>query len=400
MHVAAILLLSLTPVQQDDGEFITLTNARILTGSGREFVKGSIVIADGKIVTVIDSANLKGARKVINLSEKVIIPGLIDAACALGVAGPANEDGEEVAPQVRIIDSLDPRSPDLARARQSGVTAAFVEPGNRGVIGGVASVIKTAGSSRAAMIVREEAAIKGAIGPGPAQGNYPPRGAAATFFARRPTTRMGVAWEFRKAFFDARRYGEAHDETDPGKELLLRALAGNLPVRIAASRVTDLETAIEIAKELGLSIAIEEAQESHKHAETLAKRNIPVLLRPVMGTAPGYAPEPNEIRLDAFTILIKAGVKTALLPAGEQKSDGMLASVAFAVRYGAKPADALRAATLTPAEILGVADRIGSIEKGKDADLVVLSGEPHEVTTRVEKVMIGGRWVYGESGEK
>jgi imidazolonepropionase-like amidohydrolase len=382
------LLLALALVQ--DNEEIVLKSSRIITVSGAES-KGFVVIANGKIKDIVDEVP-EGA-KVVDLAGKIVIPGLIDAGCTLGIAGPTNEEGDEVAPQVRILDALDPRSPDLARARQNGVTAAFVAPGNRGVIGGLASVIKTAGPSRAAMIVREEAAMKAAIGPGPTLGNFSPRGTPATFYSRRPTTRMGVAWEFRKAFFDARRYGEQHDQPDPGKELLLQALGGKLPVRIASSRVTDVETALNVAEELGLTIVFEEAQEAYKRADLLAKRKIPVLLRPSMlGVPPFIGGEPVEARLDAFVQLNRAGVRTALLSTGDQ----LLPSVAFAVRHGAAPADALRAVTLTPAEILGVADRMGSLEKGKDADLVVLSGEPHDVTTRVEKVMIGGRWVFGD----
>lgn len=387
MRLALILALAV-PQEADDA--VALVNGRILTVSGAE--AKILVISRGKIREIAGEPPAGAA--IVDLGGRIVIPGLIDAGCTLGIVGPTNEEGDEVAPQVRIIDALDPRSPDLVRARQSGVTAAFVAPGNRGVIGGLASVIKTAGPSRAAMIVREEAAMKAAIGPGPYQGNFSPRGTPATFFARRPTTRMGVAWEFRKAFFDARRYGEQHREADAGQELLLRALGGKLAVRIAASRVTDLETSLTLAEELGLTIAFEEAQEAHKRADVLAKKRIPVLLRPSMlggvPSAPGEAP---EARLDAFTILIKAGVKTALLATGDQ----LLPSVAFAVRHGAAPADALRAVTLTPAEILGIADRMGSLEKGKDADLVVLSGQPHEVTTRVEKVMIGGRWVFGDN---
>ena len=386
MALAAALLTSLC---QDDQ--VVLTNAKILSVSGEPIAKGAVVVRGGKIVAVADNVVFPEA-KVIDLSGKVIIPGLIDAGCTLGVAGPANEDGEEVAPHVRIADSLDPRSPDLARARQCGVTAAFVEPGNRGVIGGVASIVRTSGPSRAAMMVRESAALKAVIGPTPTQGNFSPRGSAPTFFARRPTTRMGVAWELRKAFFDA---GRAEGD-DPGKAVLAQALAGKIPVRIAASRITDLETAIQIADELGLTIVFEEAQEAYKRADLLVKRNIPVLLRlSVNGTAPMYFGEQNEVRLDTFSLLLKAGVKTALLSTGDPRSEGVLPAVSFAVRGGASPAEALRAVTLTPAEILGVADRMGSLEAGKDANLVVLSGEPHDVTTRVEKVMIDGRWVFG-----
>lgn len=393
--LAAALLLGL---QVEDAT--VLTKARIITVSGEEIPEGSVVVVNGRIQQVGATVDVPQGAKIVVLAGKTVIPGLIDGGCTLGVAGPANEDGDEVAPQVRIADSLDPRSPDLARARGCGVTAAFVEPGNRGVIGGTAAVIRTSGTSRAAMILREDAAIKAAIGPGPSQGNYPPRGGAATFFARRPTTRMGVAWEFKKAFFDARRGGERHSEGDPGRERLLLALAGKLPVRIAASRGTDLETAMQLADELGLTIVIEEAQEAHLHAEALAKRKIPVLLRPSVGAAVIGVNDGTDLRLDTFGILIRAGVRTALLAPGEQRSEGLLSSVAFAVRYGADRRAALRAVTLTPAEILGVSDRMGSLDAGKDADLVVLSGDPADLTSRVERVMIGGRWVSEERADR
>jgi imidazolonepropionase-like amidohydrolase len=268
----------------------------------------------------------------------------------------------------------------------------MIEPGNRGVIGGLGAVVKTAGASRKAMTLRKDAALKAAMGLAPAQGNSAPRGAAASFYNRRPTTRMGVTWEFRKAFFDARKA----EVRDPAGDVLNQALSGALPVRISATRVTDIDTALEVAEELSLTISIEEAQEAYKRAELLAKRRVPVLLRPV---PPPAGSEPEEYRLDTFTRLIRAGVQTALLPAAESRSEDLLDSAAFAVRYGAEPGDALRAVTLTPAEILGVADRIGSLEAGKDADLVVLSGPPHEITTRVEKVMVDGRWVYGERSQ-
>src|SRR5213075_1304746 len=148
MMLAAAGLMALCA--QDDQ--VVRTNAKIISVSGETIARGAVVVRGGKIVAVADNVAFPEA-KVLDLAGKVIIPGLIDAGCTLGIAGPANEDGEEVAPQVRIVDSLDPRSPDLARARQSGVTAAFVEPGNRGVIGGMASIIRTSGTSRSAMMI-------------------------------------------------------------------------------------------------------------------------------------------------------------------------------------------------------------------------------------------------------
>jgi len=381
MRLGLALLMALGSV---DDEPIILANAKIVCVTGETIEKGYLVIQGGKIADLgVGTTQTKGRQ--VDLSGRVVIPGLINGGSALGVVGNTNEDGEEVAPQVRILDSFDPRSGELSRARQSGVTAAFLEPGNRGVIGGVASVIKTAGASRSAMVVRDDAAIKAAMGLAPALGNFAPRGSAATFFTRRPTTRMGVAWEFRKAFFDARKAQEP--------AVMVQALAGTLPVRISASRVTDIETALQLAEEFHLQISLEEAQEAYKRAPLLASRKIGVFLRPAPAPA---SSEPEEFRPDTFTWLVRAGVATALL-APYDRPEALLASVAFAVRDGATPGEALRAVTATPAELLGVADRIGSLAAGKDADLVVLSGAPHEVTTRVEKVMIDGRWVYGEN---
>jgi imidazolonepropionase-like amidohydrolase len=379
---ALIVLLTLASAQEGD---LVLTKARILPVSGEPIARGYVVVRDGKIADVGTGEAPAGGGRTLDLSGKTVIPGLIHGGSALGVTGSPNEDAEEVEPTLRILDSFDPRSPELSRARQSGITATLIEPGNRAVIGGVATVVKTAGASRAAMVVREEAALKGALGLAPAQGNSAPRGSPASFFTRRPTTRMGVTWEFRKAFFDAR--------GAKAPAVLLRAMEGALPVRLSASRVTDLETALQLADELHLRVAVEEAQEAYKRADLLAARKVPVLLRP---SPPSMSSEPEEFRPEAFTTLVRAGVATALLPAGDQKPEALLAAVALAVREGATAAEALRAVTATPAEILGVADRLGSLAPGKDADLVVLSGEPHEATTRVEKVMIDGRWVFGE----
>ncbi|HEV3026800.1 MAG TPA: hypothetical protein VG457_04465, partial [Planctomycetota bacterium] len=158
----ALLLVAVFASPDDDG--IALTNARILPVAGEPIAKGYLLIRDGKITAVGSGSPPDGKARVIDLSGKTLIPGLVLGASALGVVGATNEDGEEVAPQVRILDSFDPRSGDLSRARQCGITAAQIEPGNRGVIGGIASVLKTAGASRSAMLVREEAELKAAMG--------------------------------------------------------------------------------------------------------------------------------------------------------------------------------------------------------------------------------------------
>ena len=381
MIAVALLVLFAQSVDEE----VLLTNVRILSGTGAVVEKGAVQIKQGRIVSVGDLPDTDAYKgRIIDLGGKTLIPGLVLGASALGVSGNANEDGEEIAPEFRILDSFDRSSGDLSRARQNGITSALIEPGNRGVIGGVGAVVKT-GDRGPSQVLSEKAVLKAAMGLAPAAGNSAPRGTSASFFNRRPTTRMGVAWEFKKAFADA---GGAKSPSGS----LHRALAGKLPLRVSASRVTDIDTAIQLADEFHLTLTFEEAQEAYKRAELLGGRKIPVFLRPV---APPPSQEPQEYRLDTFTTLLRAGVPVALLPASD-KPDGLLAAISFAVRHGATPEEALRAVTLTPAEVLGIADRVGSIVPGKDADLVVLSGPPHEITTRVEKVMIDGRWILGD----
>lgn len=388
--IAVALLVLLAQAAPADEEFL-LTNARIYTGTGAVIEKGAIQIRNGRIVTVGEAPETSGYHggRIISLDGKTVIPGLVLGASALGVVGNANEDGEEIAPDFRVLDSYDRSSVDVSRARQNGITTALIEPGNRGVIGGIGTVVKTSDRGGSPLVF-EMALLKAAMGLAPAAGNSAPRGTSASFFTRRPTTRMGVAWEFKKAFADAGRREKSETST------LQKALARRVPLRVSASRVTDLDTAIQLADEFHLTLTFEEAQEAYKRVDVLAGRKIPIFLRPV---APPPSQEPQEYRLDTFTTLARGGVPTALLPATD-KPDGLLAAISFAVRHGATPEEALRAVTLTPAELLDVADRVGSLAPKKDADLVVLSGPPHEITTRVEKVMIDGRWILGERAER
>ena len=382
------LLTVLACLGGDPDETVLIKGGRVIPMKGEELRDASILIVGGRIAKIGRDLEVPAGAVVIEASGRTIIPGLIDAGSTLGTEGAANEDGSEVTPEVRILDMVDPASRELARARQCGITTIFVAPGNRNVIGGIASVIKTQGASRKALTIVEEAALKGAMGGAPTAGNYPPRGSTATFYARRPTTRMGVVWEFKKAFVDAK---------EGGSPILGRALEGKLPVRVAASRATDIESLLKIADELGLSVVIEEGQEAYKVADALASRKVPVLLRPEF-TVDGS--EGSEIRFDAFRKLVDKGVRVGLLPMQSDRPESLLATAALAVKHGATRDEALRAVTAGVAEILGVAGRVGSLEEGKDADLVILSGDPLDVTSRVETVVIGGKVVYTERANR
>ena len=393
--IAVVVLVALT-AQAPPTEVTVYKAAKILTGTGAPIADGVIIVQGGKITAVGAGLKIPDGAKVVDLGGATVIPGLVDANLVLWLDGAENEEAREITPDYRVVDGLNPNARDLQRAVQSGVTTAFVGPGNRNVIGGLASVLKTRGATLKEMIVREEAALKATVGSGPSAGNYSPRGSPPLdVYARRPTTRMGVTWEFRKAFLDAARYdADRPPKLDPAREILARALERKLPVRIAASRAFDIESALRLAEEFNLSITFEEAEESYRHIELLAKRKVAVALRPTFQAGRVLANDGSELRYGTFAALVKAGIPTALLTGGAGEDESLLSMAAFAVRYGATREQALRAITLTPAEILGVADRVGSLEKGKDADFTVLTGDPLEVTSRVERVVVNGRTAY------
>ncbi|HEU4334410.1 MAG TPA: amidohydrolase family protein [Candidatus Eisenbacteria bacterium] len=392
--LAAVALLALARAPLAD--VTAYKAARIITGAGTQIADGVILVENGKITAVGAGLKIPDGAKVVDLGSATVIPGLVDANLILWLDGPENEEAREITPDFRVVDGLNPKARDLQRAVQTGVTTAFVAPGNRNVIGGLAAVLKTSGPALKDMIVRDEAALKATVGSGPSSGNYPPRGMPPMdFYARRPTTRMGVTWEFRRAFIDAGTYAsERPAKPDPARDVLARALDRKLPVRIAASRAFDIESALRLADEFKLAVTLEEAEEAYRYVDALAKRKTPVALRPTFQSGRIWASDGSELRYGTFAALANAGVPTALLTGGSGEDESLLAMAAFAVRYGATREQALRAITLTPAEMLGVADRVGTLEKGKDADFAVLTGDPLDLTSRVERVVVNGRTAY------
>jgi len=218
-----------------------------------------------------------------------------------------------------------------------------------------------------------------------------------SFYYRRPTTRMAVAWMLRKSFFDAQQYAAvSHEREDPEMEVLAAALRGSVPIRITVRRAIDIRTAFRIADEYGLRIIVDECTEGYKVAELIAEKQAPVVIGPFYFYPRNYSQysEGREFNWNNAGILADAGVKVALASGAEAEAVDLLSAAVFAVRHGMSREQALKAITLTPAEILGVADRVGSLKEGNDADILVLSGDPLASTTRLERVILNGRTVY------
>ena len=378
-------------------EVTAIKAGKILTISGEPITEGVILVEDGKIVDIGTGIEIPEGAVVIDAGKSVVMPGLVDASAAAPVRGDLNEQSSEITSSFRISDALDPQSKALKRIVQMGVTTLFVSPGRQNVIGGLGVVVKPAGKIPQQMIVKDEAALRIVMDLDSTEGNrIPRREPAANFYYRRPGTRMAIIWMLRKSFFDAQQQADSEQTEDPNLAILSAALKNEIPIHVNARRAIVIRAALKVADEYGLKLILQECTEGYKVAGQLAERKIPVVLGPFYyypGNMGQYR-EGRKVNWNNAGILAEAGVKVALASGGQAGAIDILTAATFAVRHGMDRDEALKAITITPAEILGVADRVGSLEKGKDADIVVLSGDPLNVTTRVEKVILNGKTVY------
>jgi len=383
---------------------VTVVKAgKILTISGEPIEDGVILIENGKITEIGKGIEIPEGATVIDASKSVVMPGLVDASATAPVRGDLNEQSSEITPTYRISDALDPQDKILKRVVQTGVTTLFVSPGLQNVIGGLGVVVKPAGKIPQQMIVKDKAALTIVMDLDSTEGNRIPwREPPTNFYYRRPGTRMAIIWMLRKSFFDAQQQVDSEQTEDPNQAVLSAALKDEIPIHVNARRAIVIRAALKVADEYGLKLILQECTEGYKVAGQLAERKIPVVLGPFYyypGNMGQYQ-EGRKVNWNNAGILAEAGVKVALASGGQPGSIDILTVATFAVRHGMNRDEALKAITITPAEILGVADRVGSLEKGKDADIVVLSGDPLNVTTRVEKVILNGKTVYQQtSGE-
>jgi len=391
------LLLVSAFVAPGRAEVTAVKAGRILTISGEPITDGVILIEDGKIVEIGTGIEIPEDAVVIDAGKSVVMPGLVDASAAAPVRGDLNEQSSEITPTFRISDALDPQSKALKRVVQTGVTTLFVSPGRQNVIGGLGVVVKPAGKIPQQMIVKDEAALRIVMDLDSTQGNrIPRREPAINFYYRRPGIRMAIIWMLRKSFFDAQQQADSEQTEDPNMAILSATLKDEIPIHVNARRAIVIRAALKVADEYGLKLILQECTEGYKVAGQLAEGKIPVVLGPFYyypGNMGQYR-EGRKVNWNNAGILAEAGVKVALSSGGQSGAIDILTAATFAVRHGMDRDESLKAITITPAEILGVADRVGSLEKGKDADIVVLSGDPLNVTTCIEKVILNGKTVY------
>ena len=369
--------------------------------------KGTVLIEDGKIKAVGKNVKIPKGAEVIDASGKVVMPGLVEAHCHIGIweeaIGWAGSDGNEATepatPHMRAIDAIKANADEggLEAALKAGITTAQVLPGSANVIGGWGVVIKT--TPRVVvddMVLLHPSGMKVAFGENP-------RRVYGVEQKKMPSTRMGVAGILRDWLQKTKNYIEKKErfKDDPEKmpevdvklEALEPVLRGEIPLRAHAHRADDIATAVRIAEEFGVKMSWEHATEGHRIAEWIAEKGVPAVWGPSL-TARGKW-EMRELDFSTPKTLHDAGVKFAIQTDALGQPIGFLPLCAgLAVKHGLPYDAALKAITITPAEIIGVADRVGSIEKGKDADIRILDGDPLELRTKVEMVLIDGEIVY------
>ena len=386
---------------------LAITGGKILTITRGIIEKGTILIDNGKIVDVGTDVEVPEGTTSIDTSGKVVMPGLVEAHCHVGIweetIGWAGSDGNEMTdpatPHMRAIDAIKANADErgLEAALQAGITTAQILPGSANVIGGTGVVLKTAKKVVVDdMVIRNPSGMKIAFGENP-------RRVYGVEQKKMPSTRMGVAAILREWLIKAKNYMERKElfkddpekmpEIDPKLEALELVLRREIPLRAHAHRADDVATAVRIAEEFGLEMSWEHATEGHRIAKWLAEKGVPAVWGPSL-TARGKW-EMRELNFETPKALHEAGAKFAI------QTDAVGQTIAFlpicagmAVKSGLPYDAALKAITINPAEIIGVADRVGSIEKGKDADLRILDGDPLELQTKVEKVIIDGEIAY------
>ena len=315
-----------------------------------------------------------------------------------------NEQSSEVVPHIHVIDALDLRSRNFDRLVRGGVTTVYASPDASAVIGARGAIVHTAGP-RASRVLVPAAAVKATIGSEPSSlGTYnrSPSRYSTSMYARRPNSRMGLVWVFRKAFYDAVRlrdgldvYGA--DTAEPeALDVILDIRERKVPLRIQARIQRDILAALRLAEEFDLEFTLEEATEAYLTIDELKAASVPVIFGPIYERPSGIrvrSGEGNESRYFTFRALLEAKIPTALSAQDLREEDGLARQAMYAQRFGVSFDDALRSVTQTPARMLGLDKDLGTLDRGKRADLVVWSGTPFAATSMPQVVLIDGEVV-------
>ncbi len=380
-----------------------IKNAKIYTMADRIIENGSILIENGKIKEIGNDLIQPLNVEVIDAEGKFVFPGFIDAHCHIGMmeegigfeGNDVNEITDPITPHLRGIDGVNPRDEAFALALAGGVTTACTGPGSANVVGGTFSIIKLFGNRVDDMIIKNDSAMKCAFGENPKRCYNEKK--------QMPSTRMGTASKLRELLSKTIEYknkiNAAGDDAtklpawDMKLEAMLPVINKEIPLKAHAHRTDDIFTSIRIAKEFGVKLTLDHCTEGHLIADQISKEGLPAIVGPSFGSKSKF--ELNNKTFKTPKVLFDAGVKIAIMtdsPVIPLEYLAMCAALSF--KSGLEEMEALKCITINAAEILGVSDRIGSLEVGKDADLVIWDRHPFDLQANVEKTIIDGKIVY------
>jgi imidazolonepropionase-like amidohydrolase len=377
----ALLALMAVGAAPEDG-VVAIKGARVIPVSGPELESATIIVRGGKIEAVGKDLEIPWDARVIDGIRKVVIPGLVEAHTSRGTDRP-NERLASV-PFVSTFDSLNPVDPYFEECLRQGITTLCVMPGNDTMIGGQGCIVRPTGVTTESMMVVKNVGMKLSLKP------------------KAGVSRMAHMAALRKELSDAaEQLKDKKSEADPRREPMSKLLKGLLPAYVYCPTASDVHRAIELADASGLKLKLVLGRDGWKAAAEIAKKNLEAILDPELEYWETDESKHDDVRRFGAEAPAKAGVKIALQTDGQTYGSSYLwYQAAVAVRNGLTRAEALRAITLAPAEILGLGTRLGSIEKGKDGNLVVLTGDLLDSQSWVETVLIDGKVVYERSKDE
>ena len=393
------------PENLEQAAVLAIRAGTIFPISGMPFADGVILVEDGKIKRIGRDVEIPAGVPVIDARQFTVMPGLVSARSYVGITSnwrrqsSVDEPSKPIVPELEVKHAVEPQAPLFTFARELGITTVMVTPGNRNVIGGQGAVLRTEGDVVDKMIVKDRAVMVFGLGGSAKREN------------EMPSTRMGIAALLRETLIKAQEYGNAverYEKEKKGKEpqrdlsleALLPVLRGEMPVLIHCERRDDILTAFRVADEFNLKIILDGATDAYKVVDEIKKREIAVILEDIFRGAGNV--EDRGFNPQNAAVLAKAGIPIAFRPAegswhvpgaGEAGGD-LLEIAAFAFKNGVPEEKALRAVTMNPARIVGLEDRVGTLEPGKDADLLILRGHPFQTGSVPEAVFIDGKLVF------
>ena len=384
-----------------------LKGGKVVTVTGSTFENGVVLVEDGKICAVgsADTIAIPQDAELVDVTGKWVTPGLIDAHTHISTfaepsprpnIGDGNEITDPITAQLRAIDSINPHDLAIAKAREAGFTTCYTGPGSANVIGGTGISFKCKnGDSLFDIVIPGSAQMKMALGENPKNcygGNS----------KKMPQTRMAVAALLRETLYNAKVYSDKLKaaESDPSKaptpnfklDALVPVVRGEMKVRIHCHRADDITTAIRIAEEYHLDYSIEHATEGYKILKVLKEHNCTCVVGPLL-----MDPVKMEIwgcRQDTPAKMEEAGINFCLTQDTSSGTRWLPINVGICMARGLSEQAAFEAVTIRPAKLLGLSDRIGSLEVGKDADIAIFDGHPFSNFTLCKATMIDGVFEY------